>query len=306
METGGPRMGMDSMTVELLTGLLLGMGLACGLVLLVAAWTGWSLSLGWIRWPAAWVQSGAKARRRLAATVFVAVVVALVTRWPIAVAAAGALAWLWPSMFGGAKTSRLQLERLEAVATWTESLRDTIAGSIGLEQAITASVDVAPVAVAAPLQRLVGRLRSHVPLPQALAGFADEFDDASVDLVAAALILNARLRGPGLVGTLSALASSAREELDMRRRVEEGRKTLRRAATIIVAVTAIFAAGLVLFSRDYVQPYSTVTGQVVLALIVGVFSFGFVWIKRAAVGKDPERMLGDVDQFSATNAGEGS
>lgn len=294
------------MTVELLTGLLLGMGLACGLVLLVAAWTGWSLSLGRIRWPAAWVQSGAQARRRLAATLFVAVVVALVTRWPIAVAAAGALAWLWPSMFGGAKTSRLQLERLEAVATWTESLRDTIAGSIGLEQAITASVDVAPVAVAAPLQRLVGRLRSHVPLPQALAGFADEFDDASVDLVAAALILNARLRGPGLVGTLSALASSAREELDMRRRVEEGRKTLRRVATIIVAVTAIFAAGLVLFSRDYVQPYSTVTGQVVLAVIVGVFSFGFVWIKRAAVGKDPERMLGDVDQFSATNAGDWS
>ena len=57
------------------------------------------------------------------------------------------------------------------------------------------------------------------PLPDALQQFADELDDPSADLVVAALILNSRLRGPGLRDVLGALAVSAREELDMRQRV---------------------------------------------------------------------------------------
>ena len=43
------------------------------------------------------------------------------------------------------------------------------------------------------------------------------------DLIVAALMLNSRLRGPGLRDVLSALADSAREELDMRRRVKAQR-----------------------------------------------------------------------------------
>jgi len=290
------------MTTNSLLGLVLGLGMAGGLVLLVAAWNGWPAK----RTPrsrayvARWSQ---EVRRRVATAAVAGILVALVTSWSIAAIAAAALTWLWPSMFGGAKASALQLERLEGVATWTESLRDTIAGSIGLEQAITHSLAAAPATVQAPLTRMVGRLRSHVPLQQALGAFADEFDDASVDLVAAALILNSRLRGSGLVQTLSALAESAREELEMRRKIEEGRKNLRRAASIIVAVTAIFAAGMVLFSREYVAPYSTPGGQVMLAIIIGVFALGFIWIKKASVGTPPERFLANAAQL-ATTAGD--
>ncbi|KAA1397749.1 type II secretion system F family protein [Aeromicrobium ginsengisoli] len=292
------------MTDDALLGLLLGVGMAGGIVLVVAAWNGWlsersahstkrtELLSRWSR----------EVRRRAAIAAAVAAVVGLVTRWPIAVIAAGVLTWLWPAMFGGAKASAAQLERLEGVATWTESLRDTIAGSIGLEQAITHSLDAAPAIVQAPLQRLVGRLRAHVPLPLALSGFAEEFDDASVDLVAAALILNSRLRGSGLVGTLTALADSAREELEMRRKIEEGRKVLRRAAAIIVGVTAAFAGGLVLFSRTYVEPYSTPGGQVMLAIVIGVFATGFIWIKKASGAKTPERFLAGADQLAAATA----
>ena len=57
----------------------------------------------------------------------------------------------------------------------------------------------------------------------ALLRFADDLDDPSADLIVAALVLNARLRGPGLRDVLTALADSAREELDMRRRVEASR-----------------------------------------------------------------------------------
>ena len=55
-------------------------------------------------------------------------------------------------------------------------------------------------------------------------------------LMIAALILNARLRGPGLRDVLTALAESTREELDMRRRVEAARRSTRRSAQIVVGV----------------------------------------------------------------------
>ena len=80
----------------------------------------------------------------------------------------------------------------------------------------------------------------------------EEFEDSSADLVVAALILNSKLRGSGLVATL-ALATAAREEIDMRPGIEEGRKSLRRTAMIIVGATGLFAGGvLTVLSRDYV------------------------------------------------------
>lgn len=279
-------------------GLALGTIFASGIVLALAAWSGWQ--------PPAFTRQVAVRIRHVKAelwkTIAVAVAVAAITRWPVAAISAGAMTWLWPELFGGTRQSRNELASLEAVATWTESLRDTMAAAIGLEQAVIASVDVAPNAIAPQLQRLAGRLRAHIPLPQALATFADEFDDASVDLVVAALIMNARLRGSGLIGTLTALATTAREELDMRTRVEEGRKNLRRSARVIVAVTLAFAGAMLAFSRDYLAPYATVGGQLMLLLVVGGFFAGFVWIRNASRVDPPPRFLATAAQI-ATQTG---
>lgn len=287
------------MSATAASGLLLGTAFGGCLIFLAAAVAGWRPRSGgqaptWIT-----TIAGPQARRRLAIAVGVGVVVGVVTRWPVAVAASVALIYLWPTMFGAGKMAAGQIERLDALAVWTESLRDSIAGSVGLEDAIKHSVTAAPVAIQPPLQRLARQLQSRVPLTIALASFSDEFEDASSDLVIAALILNSKLRGPGLVATLSALAVAAREEIDMRRRVEESRKGLRRAAATIVAATAVFAGGVVLFSREYVAPYGTPAGQVMLMIVLGVFAGGLVWIRSAASLPSPERFLVDADQVHA-------
>ena len=123
---------------------------------------------------------------------------------------------------------------MEALAAWTESLRDTIAGAVGLEQAIPATAYAAAPAIRPQLLTLVDRLRVRVPLPDALQRFADDLDDPSADIIVAALILNARLRGPGLREVLGSLAESAREELDMRQRVAAGRASTRRCVQIVM------------------------------------------------------------------------
>ena len=108
----------------------------------------------------------------------------------------------------------------------------------------------------------------RTPLATALQQFADDLDDSSADLIVAALMLNSQLRGPGLRDVLTSLAGSARDELEMRRRVNAGRASTRRSVQIVMGITVAFVLGLTLFNRSYVEPYSGTVGQIVLLLIL--------------------------------------
>lgn len=228
-------------------------------------------------------------RGSLAAIVGLAVL--LLTRWAVAGVAAGVLVFFWDKLFGGAGEERAAMKRVEALASWTESLRDTIAGAVGLEQAIPASARAAAPILRPHLDALVDRLRARTPLPDALQHLADEIDDASADIIVAALILNARLRGPGLRQVLGALAKSSREEVDMRQRVMAQRASTRRSVQIVVAVSVAFVLGLAVFNRDFVSPYGTAVGQLVLALVCALFALGFWWLRKLSTIETPERFL---------------
>ena len=216
--------------------------------------------------------------------------VLLATGWVVGGIGAALLVLGWRSLTG-AGSERRAMARLEALATWTESLRDTIAGAVGLEQAIPASLRVAAPSLQEPLARLVDRLHTRVPMPEALRRFADDLDDPGADLIIAALIINARLRGPGLRDLLGELSASVREELDMRRKVNAERRSTRRSAQIVVGVSVGLAIGLALFNKGYVKGYDTVLGQLVLVVVVAMYGAGFIWMRKLATFTKTERLL---------------
>ncbi|TDD58291.1 type II secretion system protein [Kribbella antibiotica] len=232
-----------------------------------------------------------KAGVRLPIAAGVGLLILLLTRWPVAAVAMGFLVFVWPALFGGAGAEAKAISRLEGLAGWTESLRDTVAGAVGLEQAIPATAYAASPAISKELTALADRLRVRVPLPQALQRFADEMDDSSVDLIVASLILNSRLRGPGLREVLTSLSESARAALDMRQRVNAGRRSTRRSVQIVMGVTVVVVLGLSLFNKPYVKPYSSPVGQFVLLIILGLFALGFFWLRRLSTFEVPERFL---------------
>lgn len=227
----------------------------------------------------------------------------LLTRWLVAGIGVGLLAFVWPSL-GGAGSERRAISRLDGLATWTESLRDTIAGAVGLEQAIPSSLRVAAPAIQEPLIRLVDRLRTRVPMPDALRRFADELDDPSADLIIAALIINSRLRGPGLRELLGALARSVREELDMRRKVSAGRRSTRRSVQIVIGVSVGMAIGLAVLDHSFLTPYDGPLGQLVLAVIGGLYAVGIIWLRQLARFDAPERLLGSKTFTAPAEAAE--
>lgn len=235
---------------------------------------------------------------RLPLTIGAVLLTLILTRWVVAAAAAGALVLAGPALFGGARAERQASARLGGLAVWTESLRDTIAGAVGLEQAIMASAAAPPPAIAADVRSLADRLRVRVPMPRALRMFADDLDDPGADLICAALILNSRLRGPGLRQVLTSLSEAARDELQMRERIAAGRQSTRRSVMIVVGVSLAFVLGLRWFNPSYVEPYSTAVGQVVLFLVLTLFAAGFYWLRRLAAFDLPGRFLtgtGQVD-----------
>ena len=232
---------------------------------------------------------------RLALGVFAAVVIGLLTRWPMAALLVGVAAFVSPSLLGGEARRQAQLDRVEAIAGWAEMLRDTMAGSGGLEQSIVATAGVAPRPIRTEVLRLAARLERDRLAP-ALREFADDIDDPSGDLVVAALILAADKSPKRLGDLLGRLATFARSEVNMRLRVEAGRSRTRTSVKVITIATTVFAVFLLVFNQAYLEPYDTLLGQGILALIGLCFGSAFWWLASSLRIDADERFLRSDDE----------
>ena len=74
---------------------------------------------------------------RGAVAALIGIVALVATRWVVAGVGVAILAYSWRGL-SGAASERRAMARLEGLAIWTESLRDTIAGAVGLDQATPA------------------------------------------------------------------------------------------------------------------------------------------------------------------------
>jgi tight adherence protein B len=227
---------------------------------------------------------------RVVLALVAAAVAAAVTQWPMAVLLFGAGGFMAPSLVGGGAARKVQLARIEAMAAWAEMLRDTMAGSGGLEQSILATSVVAPQAIRPEVVRLAARLERDRLAPS-LREFADEINDPAGDLVVAALLLAADKSPKRLGDLLGRLATSARAEVSMRLRVEAGRARTRTSVRVITAFTTGFAVFLLLFNRKYLDPYDSAQGQLVLGLVGLCFGGAYYWLARAFRQEDDERLL---------------
>ncbi len=193
-------------------------------------------------------------------------------------------------LFGSKAMRDRETARTEAIAAWTEMLRDTITGAHGLEEAIMTSAAVAPEPLRREVVDLAVRLERQ-PLTGSLEAFAEDLAHPTADLVVAAL----RLASEGAVGDLAellgTLAVSARDEAGMRLRVEAARARLRTAVRVITGCTLATALGLLLLNRPYLAFYGTPAGQAVLAVVAGLWAASLVWLGRMADFVTPERFL---------------
>ena len=221
---------------------------------------------------------------------FAFVVMLVVTGWAVVAGSVALLVAATPGIGRPYIQTRNEQELVDGIATWTEQLRDTLAGAHGLEQAIVATSVHAPLV----LQTQVKKLASYIgygSLEDGLRRFGDELNNSTADFVVAALVTASQHQARDLGMLLTQIAQCARDESKMRSRVWVGRARTRSAVKIIATVIALFVLGLFLFNRPYLQPYSSIQGQVVLSGILGVFAVSLSLMQSMAQIIEPERFV---------------
>ena len=236
-------------------------------------------------------------RQAAVSALICAAVVGLITRWPVGVAIGAAVGWTLRSALSSASSHQVA-NRLDALATWIETLRDSVAAHRGLVAAIESTVPSAPASLAANIEALVIRIKSGTPLDRAFAALASELADASADEAIAPLILAARFGGADLQNLLGTAAANTRDQLALVQRTEVARAKPRREMRLVVVVTLGFVLATLTIGHGYFTPFSTTTGQIVLVVIAGLFAVGFGTMNRLSRPQPSPRLFVSPEQPS--------
>lgn len=227
---------------------------------------------------------------QLLGALLAAVLVVGITGWPVAGVASVVAVLVIPRSIRGTSKGA-STDKVEAVAVWTEFLRDNLAASSGLSQAVMATAGVAPVPIRPAVERLAARLSNGIPLADGLRALADEISDPAADMVVSALLLAASARSARLSDVLETLSESIRDEVSMRLRVEASRSAARSSVRAVLLFSVCFAALLAVLAKSYLTPYDGLLGQSVLFVVVALYTVGLGLMLRLVRPQARVRLL---------------
>ena len=127
--------------------------------------------------------------------------------------------------------------------------------------------------------------------PREFAAHLDGGERLSADAVVLALLLRLRAGGRGLADLLHAQAEAQSEQVRTRRQVEADRAKPRTTVRCLIAIVAVMLAGLFTFAGHYLTPFSTLTGQFVLAVLTAIGAGAVAWMHRLTAPPTAERVL---------------
>ena len=244
-----------------------------------------------------WSRLSRRARLLIMASLAAGVLIALATGWLVAVVVVPAALVGLPYLLA-APPANEHIARVEAMEEWTRSLAGVLGAGVGIEQALTATLRSTPPAIRGEVSTLVARLRARWDTEEALRAFADDLDDVTGDLIAANLILAARRRNQSLSGALQGVAESVAEDVAARRRVEAGRAKPRGSARLVTGIS-VGVLALLALTGDFVAPYATPVGQIILIVLLTLYALGLLWMRTMAQGAPLPRFLGPTARAGA-------
>ncbi|MEJ7833257.1 MAG: type II secretion system F family protein [Nocardioides sp.] len=230
----------------------------------------------------------------------VGVAVALLTGWLIAIIVLPAAVVGLPVLLSTPPSSA-RIDRLEAMEEWARSLSSGLTAGRGLDQALIKSLRSTPDVIRPEVARLVARLDAHWSTERALRAFAEDLDDATGDLLVYYLILSARRRGTGLASVLEEVAESVAADVRARRQIDADQAKPRTTARYVTVFT-IGVLGFLALTGEYIEPYGSPLGQVVLALLLTAYVATLVWMRSMATAKPLPRFLNNSARDSSRGA----
>jgi tight adherence protein B len=219
-------------------------------------------------------------------------VVGLLTGWiAFSIAAGAGCGWLVWNRAHKDERAFGDAERMDALATWCEQLRDLVRARQGAVAPIVASRNTAPAAIRPAVIRLATSLQREEP-SVAFGRFANELDDADADLVASVLLMSTTHSGR-TSDLLAELAVTIRERSAIRIQIDTDRAGDRAEAKAVTTIVLVAVALPPILARDsqFFSAYRTTTGQLVMTIVVGLVAGGLLWLRQMSRVEPPARFL---------------
>ena len=211
------------------------------------------------------------------------------TGWVVAALIGLTAGVMGPLMWRAPRKRREFTNEIEAYSQWTEQIRDLVAASGSLFEAVTLSADQAPSRLRPKVVQMASIART-LGLPAGLDWFAAEMDSPFADR----LVLGMKIAwdsGARVSEAFESTARAMRTEVDMRRRNEVANARAWTQVIAMVGVTVGSVLFMFVFNKPFFDPFGTVIGQATL-LAVGVLIFGNIyWVLKLSETGIPVRLL---------------
>jgi len=212
------------------------------------------------------------------------------TGWPVG----GMWAFLGimsiPLLRGTGPSAEDEIAKVEAIATWAEQIRDTMNAAAGLQQSLIATAANGPAVIEREL-RVFARRAPRGNLAGALRQLGLDLDHPAADLVIAGLVSATELDAGRLVPLLNRLASSIRDEAQMRVRIEVSRARVRTSMKIVGFFVSATVVLMVVVGKDLLRGYGSLAGQLWLTLVGFVVVLAIWSTRKLAEVPQPERFV---------------
>lgn len=212
------------------------------------------------------------------------------TGWPVHGILAGAAVLGLPYVLNPGTAATQRIERLEALGQWLNHLAGVHQAGISLPQTIRASAKAAPTPIAPNVRALADRLRSGMEAEDAFALFADELADGVSDHVVLLFQSHAVYKGPGLSDALEALAVTIHQQAADARDIEADRAKVRKSSRMVSMVICVVVVGCML-NDAWSGWYQSPLGQIVLAVLGGLFAYTLRWLRKIARTQPDPRLI---------------
>lgn len=213
----------------------------------------------------------------------------LVTGWAVLILIVPILAVVVPALL--ADPPRRDLDVMRALERWVRLVSGSASTGKSVIDAIRATRRQAPEVLVEPLTRMVARLDSRWDTRASLQGLADDLDSADADQVIAAIMMASERGGTGATSTLDALAASLQERIRAARGVQAERAKPRVVVRQVSIIIAVVLAGALALGREYLAPYRTGVGQVLLCCYAGLYLVGLVALSQRSKPRRRARIL---------------
>jgi hypothetical protein len=211
------------------------------------------------------------------------------TGWVVAALIGLTSGVMGPIMWRAPRKRREFTNEIEAYSQWTEQIRDLVAASGSLFEAVTLSADQAPSRLRPKVVQMASIART-LGLPAGLDWFAAEMDSPFADR----LVLGMKIAwdsGARVSEAFESTARAMRAEVDMRRRNEVANARAWTQVIAMVGVTVGSVLFMFVFNKEFFDPFGSAVGQATL-LAVGVLIFGNIyWVLKLSESGIPVRLL---------------